>query len=203
APAQYALAEPPPVPAPNGSTPEEYAARLRVPPIDPRLGAGAIHAFHLLRDDLELLHRLVADWRVSQVGPLEAMLRSRIAAHIVPDPAARARLAARCRIAHAWVGAFLQGRGKPVDRTALEASGAISGRFIDEVAALAARLDGDAKQLLDALAQREVQGFHRQKAEELGEWLEEHGYLDSAAVLTADERERDTLIRAAGLAPPQ
>src|SRR5690606_18659603 len=190
-PEQYAIAEPEPIPAPDGSTPEEYAARLHVPPIDPRLGAGAIHAFYLLRDDLELLHRLIADWHVSHVGPLDAMLRGRVASHIVPDPAARARLAARCRIAHAWVDAFLQGRGKPVDRNALEASGAVSSRFIDEVTALAARLNGDAKRLVDALGQREVQGFPRQKAEELGEWLEEHGYLDSADVLTADERERD------------
>lgn len=202
APERYVLAEPTPIPAPDGLAPEQYAARLRVPRIEPRLGAGAIHAFYLLRDDLELLHRLIADWHVAHVGPLDAMLRSRAASYIVPDPNDRARLAARCRIAHAWIDAALQGRGRPVERSALEASGAVSSRFIDEVAALAARLDGDAKRLVDALAQREVQGFHRQKADELGEWLEEHGYLDSAAVLTADERERETLLRAAGLAEP-
>ena len=202
-PEQYALAEREPVPVPDGSSPEEYASRLRVPPIDPRRGVGDIHIFYVLRDDLTLLHRLVADWRVSHVGPLEALLRSRDASDVVRDSSTRERLARRCRIAHAWVDAYMKGRGKPVDRHALEASGAVSNRFIEAVTELASRFDGDAKRLVDALERREVAGFQRQKIEELREWLEERGYLDTAETLTADERERVTLQRAAGFASPE
>src|SRR5690606_26649936 len=202
-PEQYALAEREPVPVPDGSSPEEYASRLRVPPIDPRRGVGDIHIFYVLRDDLTLLHRLVADWRVSHVGPLEALLRSRDASDVVRDSSTRERLARRCRIAHAWVDAYMKGRGKPVDRHALEASGAVSNRFIEAVTELASRFDGHAKRLVDARERREAAGFQRQKIEELREWLEERGYLDTAETLTADERERVTLQRAAGFASPE
>jgi uncharacterized protein YhaN len=65
----------PAIPAPNGQAPEDYAVVLGVPRIDPWAPSDAIHVFHLLRDDLSLLHRLLEE-RTERLGTLKALLRS-------------------------------------------------------------------------------------------------------------------------------
>jgi len=175
-PAALAVPEREPVPAPAGAEPEAYAVRLGVPPVDPWAEAGAIHLFYLLRDDLALLHRLL-ERAIERAGPLRALLAGDPAV-IGLDAAAGARLERRLAGAEAWIAAWRQGRGRPVDRQALERSGAVSDTFIDRVAALADRCGGDAEALLAALAAGEVKRFLTDKREQLADWLSEHGYLD-------------------------
>lgn len=191
--ADYRVAERDPVPGPDGMTAEEYAARLRVPRVDPRADAGEIHIFHLLRDDLDLLHALLRDWRTTRLGSLEALLSARSGAHAIPDTALRERLLGRCRAARSWIAAWRQGRGRPVDRNVLEASGAVSKTFIDSVTEAAAGVGGDAQALIDALENGEVARFQRNKIAELADWFAEHGHLDDADVLDADGREQRVL----------
>ncbi len=197
---QLSIAQP--IPPPDDLSPEEYAVRLGVPPLRPREGAGALPIFHLLRDRLDLLHRLMNEWRVAHAGPFWQLLRSDAGAKAVPDEQWRARLLDRYRIAQTWCELWRRGRGLPVERNALEQSGAVSDRFMDEVSALAQRCDGDAGSLLQRLQARAVSGFHRSKLEELAEWLTDHGYLVPEEQLSRQERLSQSLRLCGGYATP-
>lgn len=187
------------IPSPAGLAPEDYATRISVPPVDPARGAASIHLFHLLRDDLETLAGLLREWRVDCVGRLELFLRDRAVARRI---AHSDTLLARCRAARSWVDAWREGRGHPVDRIALEESGAVTERFLDEVGDLAAELKGDARLLVETLRSRRVSGFRQNSIESLEEWLTARGYLDHHAQLDAAERRVRVLAETAAFCEP-
>ena len=190
------------VPAPADHSPQSYAVALGVPPVDPRQAAGAIHLFHLLRDDLSLLHQLMASWRITTLGQLEVLLGDGAAPRAVPDAAIRRCLAGRSAAARAWIAAWRHGRGKPVDRIALERAEAVSAVFIDRVAELAHACGGDGSALVAALRRGEIPRFRQSSAEELSEWLTAEGHIESETPLSRAERERRTLLTVAHLAGP-
>lgn len=202
-PENLALPETDSLPFPDGYSPEAYGAELGVPSVDPRAPDGSLHLFHLLRDDLSLLHHLMEHWRIRSLGQLEALLESSAASAAVSDPTLREQLAGRCSATRAWLAAWRYGRGRPVDRGALQASGAVSENFIEQVTNLAEELDGDGERLVAALRAGRVRRFYSSKAGELAEWLEEHGYLDPNEPLDEDGRIRRVLSEAADRAPPE
>jgi DNA repair protein SbcC/Rad50 len=193
-PSDYTLPETAAVPPPGELGPEAYAAQVGVPALDSRLDAGAVHLFHLLRDDLSLLHRLMNEWRIDSLGQLEALLQSRAAAAAVPDDRWRQVLSGRCAAARAWLQAWRLGRGKPVDRGALEASGALTARFLDPVSALAEKLGGDGRRLVEHLQAGDIARLRSSSIDDLAEWLSGAGYIDPAEVLDAAGRERTVLL---------
>jgi len=196
-----ALPEREEVPAPEEEeSPEAYGARLGVWPVDPWEEPGAIHVFHLLRDDLPRLHGLVAGWGLRTVGQLEGVLGTAAGEAVVPSPALRRRFAGRCRLARLWVEAWREGRGRPVDRGDLERSGAVSERFIDRVSERAEELGGDPRALLEALP--DVPRFRSSKVEELEDWLAEHGFLPPGEPLGPEGRRVRVLREAAGVVEP-
>jgi DNA repair protein SbcC/Rad50 len=203
APEVFHLPDSEPLPAPAGRSPEAYAAALGVPPVDPRRPEGGLHLFHLLRDDLGLLHRLMEDWHITSLGQLEALLASDAAAAAVPDAARRDALASRCAGARAWIAARRQGRGRPVDRIALERSDAVTVTFLDKVAELAAEVGGDATALLAGLRDGRVARFRSNAIGELESWLTEQGYIDPAEELDAAERTRHVLLTIGGRSAPE
>ena len=195
-PQDYAVAMPLPVPSPNGRTPESYAALLQVPRYSPRAAAASIHLFHLLRDDLALLHRLMDAWRIDSLGQLEALLPSSAARGALQDAEMRQRLQHRCAAARHWGELWRQGRGKPVDRSALGQSGAVSAAFIDAAADLAAELEGSGQALIDALRNGRLRRFQTNKIDSLEQWLTEENYIDHQPPLSTDERRRRVLQQA-------
>ena len=196
-PDDFQVETPPSLPSPAGQDAASYAALLGVPRFDPHLEPGGVHLFHLLRDDLELLHRLMAAWRVTTLGQMEGLLASNAAEGAIPDAAIRGRLAQRCTATRAWTELWRQGRGQPVNRTVLEQSGAVSDRFIDRLAELAEDLNGDGTALVNALRQHRLPRFQASKTEELEQWLADEGYTDELDQLPPDERSRLTLATAA------
>ncbi len=189
----YALPPAEAVPEPEGHTPAQYAARLGVPPVDPRQSAAAIHVFHLLRDDLAALHRLMEHWRVTQLGALESLLASEVAATALPSAPLRAALAARCAAAREWTAVWREGRGRPVDRGVLETSEAVGAAFIDRIAEQSHAVGGDPEALIAALRAGAVDRFGKTRTDRLEQWLHSHGYIDGAEPPNAEERERRTL----------
>jgi hypothetical protein len=79
-------------------------------------------------------------------------------------------------------GSFLDARtigyGKSVGRLDLEASDAVSGKFIDALTGIAESKGGDAGQLIAALNARQAKGFYAKQAEKLRAYLEDRGHLD-------------------------
>ena len=192
-PEDFQVETPPPLPPPAGQDAASYAALLGVPRFDPHLEPGGIHLFHLLRDDLDLLHRLMAAWRVATLGQIESLLASNAADGAIPDAAVRGRLAQRCAATRAWTELWRQGRGQSVNRAVLDQSRAVSETFIDRTAELADELQGDGTALINALRQHRLPGFRTTKASELEQWLANEGYIDEQAQLSAEERGRLTL----------
>jgi len=197
----FDLPERTPVPAPSDrEDPQVWAARLGVPPVNTWEDPGAIHLFHLLRDDPVRLHQLMDAWAVSVLGQLENLLGGSAREAAVPDSELRQTWEARCRLARIWVDAWRKGRGRPVHRGALEASGAVSDTFLDQVTELAREVGGDAQALVTALP--DVPRYRAAKVVELKEWLEENGYLPPGEPLDAAGREALVLREGVGLAEP-
>ena len=189
----YELALPPSLPSPEGREVEDYAAVLGVPRLDPRLAVGSAHLFYLMRDDPGLLHQLMDSWRITSLAQLESLLHSDAAGAAVAADGLRGRLQRRCQVVRTWTSLWRRGRGKPVNRIALEQSDAISDRFMDRVAKLAESINEDGKALLKALREGQVSGFRTGKIEELERWLLAEGYTEQEAMLPAAERWRLTL----------
>ena len=183
--------------APEGMSAEDYATLLRVPPLNPHLPAGTAHLFHLLRDDLDLLHRLMDRWHVSSVGQLEHLLRSSAAPTAVGDAGVLTRMKRRCQTLRGWLDLWRQGRGRPVDRGALEQSGAVSAAFIDRATNLADELGGDGQALIEALRNRRLARFKTGKIDELEHWLQTGGFTDERSKLPARDRKRIALLNVA------
>ena len=197
-PEEYRVEAPPTIPAPDGRSAESYASLLGVPPrLDLHRPEAGIHLFHLLRDDLALLHSLMDTWRIASLGQLEVLLASDAARTALPGDDLQCRLRQRCRVVRAWVELWRQGRGRPVDRGGLEQCPAVSATFIDRVAAVAVQVRGDAEALLQALREGEVEHFRTRKRDELEQWLADRGYTDDQERLTGEDRRRLTLQRAA------
>jgi len=182
--------------APDGLTAEAYGAALGVPPPDPAQPA-ALHLFHLLRDDLELLYRLLAGARVATVGQWRTLSQGGGGAAVAGGPAAAAHLDALCDLVEGAFAAWQVGRGRPVDRAVLAASGAVSDRYLDPLAEVAAEVGGDARALLARLepggGDSRTHGFRANKRDALTAYLREEGYLDPREPLD-DEALRARLL---------
>jgi DNA repair protein SbcC/Rad50 len=177
-------------PEPGAVSAEDYAVAIGVSPIAPWGSTAGIHLFYLLRDDLELLWRLLCAG-IDRIGPLESLLGS-AEADLVLDTEDQRRLQRRIDGAEAWIEAWRRGRGRLVDREALEASGVLKDTFKERVVALAEKLQGDGHRLVERLKTGAVERFRWKNAEKLEQWLVEHGYIVAAQPLDPVAVERRT-----------
>lgn len=191
----------PAVPAPEGCTYQEYGLLLQVPGVDPWAeGVGGVHLWHLLDDPGELYRLLRLG--VERWGPLEALGEEQVEALLSREGPGTGRriyrkVSAAARVLETVLQAWRIGRGRPVDVRVLQASGAVSARFLARAADLAAKCSGDARRLLDALERGELPRFHRTRLEALREYLETEGYLDPSQPLTPDAIRARALAAAA------
>lgn len=164
-----------------------YGEALAVPPIGPLDHWGKAHVWFVVEDP-PLLHE-VLQRGVRAAGPLKTLLDSGARTAIIPSDALADRVRALLDALKAIVEATRIGRGKPVDRAALEASGAVSETHIDNVAALAEEVGGDAEQLIGALDDdaRKPKRWWQSKTDELRSFLEANGYADPMDPLDAEQ----------------
>lgn len=164
------------VPAPEGMDHAAYGAALRVPPADPeRGGADGVHLWYLV-DDPALLHRLLS-LGVETWGGLRRLVEEVGPALLGPDASGYARLEALGRAMERLLEARRVGRGRRVDRAALERSGAISDTFMPRVDALLREGGGSADRLLAAMD--DLPYFRAEARAAFREFLEREGYLDT------------------------
>ena len=183
-PLQIVPVELPEPPGPEGRTHDEYGVALGVPDIDPASdGIDGLHLWHVI-DDVDRLHTLlrrrIVSWgqlqRLHQYGG-EGLVEDGEMVLKQASVAAQA-IDAACR-------AWRVGRGKPVDRRALQDSGCVSDTFIDEVAGLASRLNGDAQAVLEALETGGVARWRETGTICLRDFFETNGFLVSDEPLSA------------------
>lgn len=161
------------VPAPKGDDHWRYRERLDVPTFDPRQSAASAPLWYVTEDP-ELLYRLRAAG-IERWGHLLSLLEVGAADGLLSETS-REQVRRHGAALEAFVEAYTVGRGKAVDRDVLEASGAVSDNFIEEVSALADRVDGDPEELLDGLP--DISHFRQDKIEGLREYLRKEDYLD-------------------------
>jgi hypothetical protein len=188
----------PAVPGPNGFSAEEYGVALGIPAFQPALGHSEQHFFYLLSDDLDWLHDFLASgiecigqWKTVSDSPLAERLGSRA---VSPQ-----QITARSELLEVFCELWKQGRGRPVDREALEESGALSARYLDDVVAIAEEQGWDPERLLAVLQTSKdprLSRFRRASADDLEQYLRDHAYLDDQPVLTEPE------VRLLALASP-
>jgi uncharacterized protein YhaN len=167
----------PSVPSSDGVDHRVYRNLLDVDSFNPHHGVGTAHLWYVV-DDVDTLHDLL-ELGITYWGQLENLLRwGNGGLQTVGDDqlrVARENAAALEEFADAWK----VGRGKPVDREVLDASGAVSGNFIDEVSELAGSLNGNGREIVETLHDSQVKGFRTGKASELETYLEENGFIES------------------------
>ena len=188
----------PRVPEPVGVTPAEYGSALGVPPFRPGHGSARQHFFYLLADHLELLRELLESG-VERAGQWTTVAGSPLADGLAARFPKAGRIDVRVQMLEVFCEVWNCGRGRPVDRSALVASGAVSPVYIDGVAGIARELDGDAAGLLETIRGKRdarVRGFRRAKATALEEHLRDGGYIDDRPVPGEGEVRRRVLASA-------
>lgn len=175
------------LPSADGVSHADYKVALGIEgALDPKMPIGSVHIWYLTTDPHTVERLLRAD--ISTWGALENLHQNDALSAIWLDDSEYARIEARAKTVGAFFEAWTIGRGRPVSRVNLKASGAVSEIFMDEVTSLSDVYQGSAAELLEALGRGEVKGFYKQKRRELAEYLEMTGVLDKREPLTDDQR---------------
>ena len=168
--------EPKPMPSPEHLSRQAYLDARGVTPVDPWASPDAIDLYHLLADDLDLLHELDRHG-LAAVGQVRAEHRRRGKGFAWPNVAASAGMV------HRLVQAWRRGRARPVTTRDLLDSGVVSDVFLPRLADVNDDLGGSAEALMDALEARgdqrdeRLKGFQTAKVRALREFLEQRALL--------------------------
>jgi exonuclease SbcC len=181
----------PAVPNPEGLSVEAYGHAIEVAPLDPRGDALGHPVYYLLRDDLPLLFEILQA-RLSTVGQCRNLLagESKLARQIEARTPTGASLAKRIDLFENFCLAWREGRGKPVGRIEIEASDAISDKWIESVVEIAGELGGDAQRLIEWLGDRRderLSGFRANATAKLEQFLIDEGFIDRRPVLDEEQ----------------
>jgi uncharacterized protein YhaN len=171
-------------PDPSGLDHISYREKLGLLPFDPRQGIGAAHLWYIV-DDPHLLYDFLK-LGIEHWGQLETLINTGNAL-VTDDQKVLKLLKQNARALGEFVRCWHIGRGNPVDRRALEGSRAVSEKFIDRMSELAYQHDGNARNLMQALRNKEISGFFENKKDDLEAYFEENGYLDPVEPLQPEE----------------
>ncbi len=184
----------PTVPAPDHLSLEEYGAALGVAQFRPELGFAEQHFYYVLWDDLNLLREFLLNG-IERAGQWQTVAGTPLAGTLESGSIATAEITSRLELLEVFCELWMQGRNRSVDRGALEDSGVLTERYLEDVVAIARELDGDPEKLLATLDEDKdprLRGFRHTSVERLRCHLADAGYLDERPVLT----EADLALRA-------
>ncbi|MEZ5979047.1 MAG: hypothetical protein R3F34_12595 [Planctomycetota bacterium] len=168
------------LPEPAGLSESDWARAVRADAPRRFDAPERLHVYHLLREDREALRRLVEDG-IERLGVVENAPAATAAA--LGDEAREAPRGAS-GVARAVVEAWHVGRGRPIERADLRASG-VKSDYFEPLAALAKRFGDDARAMLAALEDKTQRKDLLGKAmrdttlEKIATALEERGVVDS------------------------
>jgi hypothetical protein len=172
------------VPSPDGKSHREYGEALEVPSFNPlNDDIAQLHLWYLLENP-QLLYRCLKNG-IEYWGQLESFLNNGGVLEDL-DESRIQELNDKAKLLERFVEFYRQGRPRPIDRGLLEQSGAVSEKFIDAVSDLLNHVRGNPEKLVQALKDGQVQGFRKNKMEELEQFLLEKGYMDDQPTLNEE-----------------
>jgi DNA repair exonuclease SbcCD ATPase subunit len=177
------------VPSGEGVGHEEYGEKLGVPPFNPREPVESVHLWYLV-ENVERLEELLSR-NLEQWGPLKTLLNVSDRDPLGARDGAPERIRQLAGAAKTFIHRWRHGRNRPMDRSVLLETAAVSENFLDEVAELVEDCDGDPQLVLERLRDGAVSGFRTNKMDELEQFLLQNDYLDPRDPL------EDSVIRAA------
>lgn len=183
-------------PPPAGLSHAEYGQALLVPRVDLFADPGGIHLWHLVEDPA-LLHRLLTR-RLESWGALRTLVEHGGEALLGDDAREIPRIRAAARALETALEIARIGRGRPVDRDVIEASGTVTATFMDRVAQLLGQVEGDAARLIEEIEGGALPRFQVSRREQLREYLEEDGYLDPREPVGPEELRARIFAEVAG-----
>lgn len=161
---------------PQSMNHQQYGEAIQVPHFE--LMSHPIERLHLwyLLDDVTLLYELLRN-QVRYWGQLKTLEQTPPA--FAPENWSTVfdRINRRINLVKQLQKLYQRGRPKPIDRSALLNSGAISDSFIDAVGELLEQVNGNPEQLLFSLENRAVTGFRSNKIDDLRGFFEREGFL--------------------------
>ncbi|MBS3771024.1 MAG: hypothetical protein KGY69_12310, partial [Bacteroidales bacterium] len=173
------------VPSPEGKDHDEYGKALEVPAFNLLTDETAqIHLWYLL-EDKQLLYNCLKNG-LEYWGQLDSYLRNGGKLEGIEDRWIKT-LREKVNLLSRFQELYRQGRPRPIDRSVLEQSGAVSEKFIDAVSDLLNSLQGNPEKLVQALKDGQVQGFRKNKMDELEQFLLEQGYMDDQTPMKEED----------------
>jgi hypothetical protein len=179
------------VPSPGELDAPAYGAKIGVAPLDPHADPRSHHLYYVLNQDLSLLHELLVA-RIETIGQWNNLLSagSDFAKDVVTGSVAGAQIADRIALLEAFSFAWREGRGRPVGRSELERSQAVSEKYLDAMVEIARESGGDASLVLAILHERKdsrLRGYRLKSTEDLERFFQEEGYVDEAPIRSEQE----------------
>jgi len=177
------------IPVPGDQSVEKYGMAIGTTPFDPQREYTDQHLFHLLWDDLGGLYELL-EAGIRWVGQWGNVSGSEYGAKLKSHSTNLAELDARIELLQTFCEFWKQGRGVPVDRDALDKSGALGDRWLDQVVGIATENNGSGARLIEIIHARSnerLKGFRQKAVENLEQYLRDNDYIDERAILNEDE----------------
>ncbi|MEO0651670.1 MAG: hypothetical protein AAFZ65_13420, partial [Planctomycetota bacterium] len=203
---QLALTAGSTVPDPKTMSPEEFGRAIGVPLLLPFEDAGALHLFHLMRDDLEALSVMLKQ-KIDTLGKWERLVEQGGAVRAIGNEFGATVLTARCAAARALIESWHVGRGRAIGRAELEETKAVSENWYERFEAVLEDLHGSAALLLDAVEKEgsdrdpRLKGFRAHKVTALRSFLIEKGALDPRPKLSIEDQDERARAAAPDLDP--
>lgn len=172
--------------APVGMSHAKYGVALGVPEIDPAADdVAGLHLWHVI-NDVDRLHALLRH-RITSWGQLRTLQQYGGKGLVEDGESTFEKASVAAKAIDVACRAWRTGRGRHVDRRALQDSGAVSDNFIHEISELTRRLGGDGEAIVDALVNGEVAGWRKKSTASLRAFFESEGFLTSDEPLSAED----------------
>jgi len=175
----------PTVPMPNGKSHKEYGEIISKQPFNALIQNSTELPLWYLIEDVDLLYDCLKR-RIKTWGQLESFFRNDGKIQNF-DKEIYNQLQNRIELLKRFQELYRKGRSRPIDRSVLESSGAISEAFIDKVADKLYELNSEPKRLIQALRDGEVSSFRKDKTDELEQYLMSESYVDDLDVLESED----------------
>ena len=173
------------IPQPVKKSHQEYGEILAIPSFNLLIQSSAeIHLWYLI-DNLDLLYSVLKRG-IKTWGQLESYKKNNGRINNLEEEIFN-EVSEKVIILNRFQELYNVGRSKPIDRSILQSSGAISPAYIDRVSDKLSEVNSDPKLLLKALRNGEISRFRADSVDELEHYLLSERFIDELEILENDD----------------